>query len=97
MFVKEHQLDTIDYWKRIIWSKETKKNLFGLSRKVYIRRTRGMMYDKNYLNPTIKCGRKFNAIGLLLIKWCWEYRTNKYNSFVVYQNFKQKFIITVKT
>ncbi|ORD96694.1 TCB1 [Hepatospora eriocheir] len=68
MFAKEHLWDTIDYWKRILWSDETKINLFGSDGMVYIRRPRGMRYDEKFLNPTIKHGG-----GNLMLWGCFSY------------------------
>ncbi|ORD95661.1 TC1A [Hepatospora eriocheir] len=54
MFAKEHLWDAIDYWKRILWSDETKINLFGSDGMIYILIPRGMIYDEKFLNSTIK-------------------------------------------
>ncbi|ORD95863.1 hypothetical protein HERIO_2154 [Hepatospora eriocheir] len=54
MFRKEHIWDTIDYWKRILWSDETKIILFNSDGMVYTRIPRGIRYDENFLNSTIK-------------------------------------------
>ncbi|ORD98438.1 TCB1 [Hepatospora eriocheir] len=69
--IKEHLWDTVDYWKRILWSDEIKikTNLFGLDGIVYIRRLRGMRFNEKYLNPTIKYKGKS-----LMLRDCFSYK-----------------------
>lgn len=56
----EHSLTWINYkqedWDRIIWSDETKINLFGSDGRTYVRRKVGTRYHSENLKPTVKFG-----------------------------------------
>jgi transposase len=56
----EHSKVWINYensdWERIIWSDETKINLFGSDGKAYVRRKPGTRYKNQNLTPTVKYG-----------------------------------------
>jgi len=43
-------------WERIIWSDETKINLFGSDGRAYVRRKPGTRYENQNLIPTVKFG-----------------------------------------
>jgi len=66
-FSKLHLWDSNQYWNRILWSDETKINLFGSDGRVYVRRPVGCRYDFKYLKPTIKHGN-----GSLMIWGCFS-------------------------
>lgn len=53
-FAKEHKDWTIEQWKRILWSDESKNNLFGSDGRRFVRRPAGKRFDKNYIRPTVK-------------------------------------------
>uniref|UniRef100_A0A914D0N1 Transposase n=1 Tax=Acrobeloides nanus TaxID=290746 RepID=A0A914D0N1_9BILA len=53
-FAKEHKDWTIDQWKRILWSDESKKNLFGSDGIRFVRRPAGKRFDPKYQKPTVK-------------------------------------------
>lgn len=56
----EHAQDWInkkkDHWDNIIFSDETKINLFGSDGRVYVRRREGTRFDLKHLAPTVKFG-----------------------------------------
>ncbi|ORD99530.1 TCB1 [Hepatospora eriocheir] len=65
-----------DYWRQILWSDETKINVFGSDGRIYVRRERGNRYLKKYLTPTVKHDKvniklwgcfSYNGVGRLEI------------------------------
>jgi transposase len=44
------------FWDQVIYSDETKINLFGSDGRVYVRREPGTRYEMKHLNPTVKHG-----------------------------------------
>lgn len=53
-FAKEHLDWTIEQWKRVLWSDESKNNLFGSDGRRFVRRPAGKRFDKKYTRPTVK-------------------------------------------
>ncbi|KMQ82292.1 paired box protein and transposase domain containing protein, partial [Lasius niger] len=55
-FAKEHESWTTKDWKKVLWSDESKFNLFGSDGRRYIRRPKGTRMDPRYQRPTVKHG-----------------------------------------
>lgn len=53
-FARDHKDWTVDQWKRILWSDESKNNLFGSDGRRFVRRPAGKRFDKKYIRPTVK-------------------------------------------
>lgn len=55
-FAKEHKNWTIDDWKNVLWTDESKFELFGSHRRQYCRRKVNERYKPNCILPTTKHG-----------------------------------------
>lgn len=55
-FAKEHQNKPPEFWRRVLWSDETKINLFGSDGRQYVWRKRGTAFNKENLLPSVKHG-----------------------------------------
>ncbi|MGH0191136.1 UNVERIFIED_CONTAM: hypothetical protein FKN15_057523 [Acipenser sinensis] len=55
-FVKKHVDDTADMWKKVLWSDETKIELFGLNSKLYVWRKPNTAHHAVITIPTVKHG-----------------------------------------
>lgn len=55
-FAKEHVGWTEEQWARVLFTDESKFDLFGTNRRVFVRRFQGERFKKNCLQPTIKHG-----------------------------------------
>lgn len=55
-FVKEHENWTEEDWKKVLWTDESKFEMFGSRRRQYVRRRPGEEYLEDCLNPTMKHG-----------------------------------------
>ena len=55
-FAREHVSKPLEFWKKILWSDESKFNLFGSDGKKYVRRPMNKPYDPRYTLKTIKHG-----------------------------------------
>ena len=55
-FAQDMQSKTMDYWKHILWSDETKFNLFGSDGVQHVWRRPGEEYQHNCVLPTVKHG-----------------------------------------
>uniref|UniRef100_A0A914DUX8 Uncharacterized protein n=1 Tax=Acrobeloides nanus TaxID=290746 RepID=A0A914DUX8_9BILA len=53
-FAKEHKDWTVQQWARILWSDESKKNMFGSDDIKFMRRPAGKCFDLKYQLPTVK-------------------------------------------
>lgn len=53
-FAREHKDWTVAQWARILWSDESKNNLFGSDGIRFVRRPAGKRFDKKYTRPTVK-------------------------------------------
>ena len=55
-FAREHLRKPLSFWKRILWSDESKFNIFGSDGKCYVRRPKNKELDPRYTIKTIKHG-----------------------------------------
>lgn len=55
-FAKLHRDKSVSFWKRILWSDESKFNMFGSDGKVYVRRPINKSLDPRYTIKTLKHG-----------------------------------------
>lgn len=55
-FAREHCSKDISWWKNIVWSDESKFNLFGSDKKVYVRRGINQEFNPKYTLKTVKHG-----------------------------------------
>ncbi|CAK9829579.1 Transposable element Tcb1 transposase, partial [Anthophora retusa] len=55
-FAKNYQHWTVQYWKKVLFSDESKFKLFGSDGKQYVRRPVGTRYNFKYQIPTVKHG-----------------------------------------
>lgn len=53
-FANDHKDWTVQQWARILWSDESKNNLFGSDGIRFVRRPAGKRFDKKYTRPTVK-------------------------------------------
>lgn len=55
-WAKEHKNWTINQWKKVLWSDESKFQIFGSNRRVFVRRSKGERASEACTVPTIKHG-----------------------------------------
>lgn len=55
-FAKKHRNWTIDQWKSVLWTDESKFEIFGSRRRQYVRRKVGQRLDQRCIMPTVKFG-----------------------------------------
>lgn len=55
-FAYFHQNWTIEQWKNVLWTDESKFQLFNTNRRVFVRRFAGERFSKPCLVPTVKHG-----------------------------------------
>ena len=55
-WAKEHRHWTIAQWKNVLWSDESKFEVFGTKRKIYVRRRKNEKFLKDCIAPTVKHG-----------------------------------------
>ena len=68
-FATRYKDGTIDDWKRVIWSDETKVNRLGSDGRKWVWRTPGKQLNSNHVNPTVKHGG-----GSLTLWGCMTYQ-----------------------
>ncbi|CAJ0964314.1 unnamed protein product [Ranitomeya imitator] len=56
VWAKEHKEWTLDQWKSVLWSDESKFEIFGSNHRVFVRRRKGERVDSTCLVPTVKHG-----------------------------------------
>ncbi|KAF0046089.1 hypothetical protein F2P81_002618 [Scophthalmus maximus] len=56
VWAKEHKEWTLDQWKSLLWSDESKFEIFGSNHCVFVRRRKGERMDSTCLVPTVKHG-----------------------------------------
>lgn len=76
-YAKQHRDKPQNFWNKVIWSDETKIELFGHNHKRYIWRGVNKAYNEKYTIPTVKHGG-----GSLMFWGCVSYRGtgNKMNA-----------------
>lgn len=65
-FAKDHEHWTVLQWSRILWSDETKNNLFGSDGIKFVRRPAGKRFDPKYQMPTVKHSASVMPWGMFL-------------------------------
>lgn len=55
-WAKEHKKWTIDQWRKVLWSDESKFEIFGSKRKIYVRRRKNEKYARDCIVPSVKHG-----------------------------------------
>lgn len=55
-WAKQHEKWTVDEWKRVLWTDESKFEIFGSKRRVFVRRKVGERMMKQRVVPTVKHG-----------------------------------------
>lgn len=58
----------MEQWKTVVWSDESKFELFGTKRRQYVRRKAGERYKKQCIAPTVKHGG-----GSVMVWGCFSY------------------------
>ncbi|KAL7830624.1 hypothetical protein SRHO_G00317510 [Serrasalmus rhombeus] len=56
VWAEEHKEWTLDQWKSVLWSDESKFEIFGSNHRVFVRRRKGERMDSTCLVPTVKHG-----------------------------------------
>ena len=67
-FAKAHEHWTVHQWARILFSDETKNNLFGSDGIRFVRRPAGKRFDRNYTRPTVKHSASVLPWGMFLFQ-----------------------------
>ena len=62
-WVKKHEQWTLDWWKSVLWSDESKFLIFGSNRRVFVRRKVGEQMISTCVVPNIKHG------GRVVMMW----------------------------
>ncbi|CAJ0922022.1 unnamed protein product [Ranitomeya imitator] len=65
VWAKKHKEWTLDQWKSVLWSDESKFEIFGSNHRVFVRRRKGERMDSTCLVPTVEHGG--GGVGVL----CW--------------------------
>ena len=71
-FARYHKTWTVEDWKRVLWSDETKINRIGSDGKVYVWKKQGETVSDRTTTPTVKHGggKQFDGMGLHGLKRC---------------------------
>lgn len=56
LFAKQHKDKPLEFWQNVLWSDESKFNLFGSDGKQYVRRPKNKEFDPRYTLKTVKHG-----------------------------------------
>ena len=67
-FAKRNIDKSFDYWSKILWSDETKLELFGHSSAQYVWRKNNESFDPKNTIPTVKHG---GGSLMFCCKWAW--------------------------
>ena len=68
-FVRDHENWTVEDWKRVLWSDETKINWIGSDGKVYVWKKRGEPPSDHTTTPTVKHGEGNNLMVWGCMGW----------------------------
>lgn len=68
-FAKKHQYWTLEDWKRVIWSDETKINRFGSDGRKWCWKSNGKVLNENHVQSTVKFGG-----GSIMLWGCMTYQ-----------------------
>ena len=68
-FARDHENWTVEDWKRVLWSDETKINWIGLDGKVYVWKKRGEPPSDRTTTPTVKHGGGNNLMVWSCMGW----------------------------
>jgi hypothetical protein len=68
-FARDHQNWTVEDWKRVLWSDETKINRIGSDGKVYVWKIRGEPISDRTTTPTVKHGGGNNLMVWGCMGW----------------------------
>ncbi|CAJ0940501.1 unnamed protein product [Ranitomeya imitator] len=68
VWAEEHKEWTLDQWKSVLWSDESKFEIFGSNHRVFVRRRKGERMDSTCLVPTVKHGGVFAQRYALILK-----------------------------
>ncbi|CAJ0964174.1 unnamed protein product [Ranitomeya imitator] len=56
VWTKKHKEWTLDQWKSVLWSDESKFEIFGSNHRVFVQRRKGEQMDSTCLDPTVNHG-----------------------------------------
>ena len=69
---RDHQDKDLTFWKHVLWSDETKIELFGHSDQRYVWRKEGDAFHPNKSIPTVKHGGgEYHVVGMFCRSWHW--------------------------
>ena len=68
-FARYHENWTVDDWKKVLWSDETKINRIGSDGKVYVWKTKGELISDRTTTPTVKHGGGNNLMVWGCMGW----------------------------
>lgn len=68
LFARQHKDWSIDQWKSVLWSDESKFEIFGSRRRIYVRRKVNERYNPKCILPTVKHGG-----GSVMVWGCFSY------------------------
>ena len=71
-FAKKYESWTVEDWKHVIWSDETKINHLGSDGRKWVWKKAGESLSERLVNGTTKVwGRIFDDVGLHVVGWSW--------------------------